>query len=160
MRKSVSLALAGTVIMAITVSVVAFLLPARHAAQQRQRTVAAERALSRVTLPVSFHDSDDAGRVIRVCVNTVDVRCFVTAGAPRANVAAVKGALAPLATGSITSTCRAVPLPRSPASCDLHVPVAGGWLAVNLFARPSHATRTVPLEQRRYNGSYVEVHVG
>jgi hypothetical protein len=156
MRKSVALLGVGGIVVAAVAVVLGLWLPASHRRADAAWTRAGERALGRVALPPPYStDGYDARN--RVCSNGPDERCFLGPGDPTAQVATVRVALADITTGPVRASCFPVPLPGSPPSCHLVVPVADSRLAVDLFARPRDPSK--PLAQRTYAGAYVVIHL-
>jgi hypothetical protein len=156
-RKSFGLALVGALAIAGVVALVAIWLPARHASEERSWQSAGQRALAKVVFPPSIQPYDGIGQRIQVCGNGPYWRCYVTSGDPATNVATVKSALTPNASGPVRGSCQPTPVANSPATCTILIPVPGSRLAVNLFARartngPHGPTLT-------YAGTYVLVHV-
>ncbi|MCW2543581.1 MAG: hypothetical protein JWM40_1133 [Frankiales bacterium] len=160
MRKSFSLSLVGIVALAALIGYLALMLPAQREEQHRKQAASAQLALARVDLPVAFVHHDDSGKRQQVCADSPQQRCLLAPGDPQANVAAVKAALKPLTTGTVTSVCESSnPLPHSPVSCSVTTTVrGGGTLVVQLFAHP--VAISIPVFGRTYSGSYVQVHVG
>ena len=157
MRKPVAIFAAGGIVAGVFAAVVGLWLPARHRQQDVAWAVAGERALARIALPSPYSTETYDGRS-QVCSNGPDERCFLGPGDPTAQVATVKAALANVAIGAVHASCFPVPLPGSPLSCHLTVPVAGSRLAVELFAHSSNPS--APISQRTYAGAYVLVHLG
>jgi hypothetical protein len=91
----------------------------------------------------------------RLCTTVVDLLCLSGPSDPRGSVAALRAALAPVATGDVTSTCFTVPIPNSPDSCHLEVPVDGSRLSVDVFSR--RQGRSVGTSS--YSGSMIELRV-
>jgi hypothetical protein len=156
-RKSLGVALVAAVVAAAVTAIVALWLPAVNASKDRTWLAAGQRALAQVTLPASYRPYDNATAKIKVCSNGPDLRCFVGAGNPQQNVAAVQAAMEPLASGPVRAACHPVPLPGSPPTCVIPVPVTGSRIVVDLFARV--IPRGPRMSHLVYRGTYVELHV-
>jgi hypothetical protein len=157
MRKSLVVSVVGAIVVALGTAIVALWLPAYHARQNTKWNQTSERALATVALPAGFHPHDDAGTKSRICVPNVDQQCYWASDDPRDLVTPLTSALRPVATAPIRSHCVAVPIPNSPASCDLEVPVDGGALTINVFSRIVQNGQ--PFADASWRGSYVEVRV-
>jgi hypothetical protein len=147
------LAVIGAAVAAILLS----WLPARHSHRDAAWAAAGQRALAEVVLPPAYAPVQNTGAV-RVCSNGGQTRCFVGGtGDPQLQIPALTAAFAPVATGTVDATCQPVPLPASPQTCHLAVPVAGSRLLVEVFAKP--VDDSLPLAKRTYDGTYVEIHL-
>lgn len=151
--------MAVLVVMAVVAAggLAAFGLPWWTSHQDQQWREAGQEALAKVAVGSPFAVSRSTDSDHRDCSTTPDLRCFVAPGDPAANVDALKAALEPLSTGTITSTCFAVPVQGSPDSCHVEVPVRGARLSAELFSRQvgggaSPSTRT-------WSGSMVLLHL-
>jgi hypothetical protein len=70
----------------------------------------------------------------------------------------VRAALDTVATRHVEASCFPVPVPGSPPSCHLTVPVAGSRFEVELLARSRNPNK--PISEAVYSGTYVLVHLG
>ena len=156
MRKPVAFFAVGGIVAAVISAVFALWLPLRHQQQSAAWAAAGERALARIAFPSSYSTNGYDGRN-QVCSNGPDERCFLDPGDPETQIATVKIALANVATGRVHWSCFPVPLPASPPSCHLTVPVSGSRLAVELFAHSRNPSK--PLSHSSYAGAYVLVHI-
>jgi hypothetical protein len=156
MRRSVAVFAVVAVIGAAVAAVFGLWLPARTSHRDSAWAAAGQRALALVELPPAYTPVHDTGH-IRVCSDSRQAPCLLGPGDPADQLTTLKAALAPLATGTMQSSCIAVPLPNSPPTCTLIVPVSGSRLAVNVFAHP--VDRSKPIAQWTYEGAYVEIHV-
>jgi hypothetical protein len=150
-------ALLVAIVAAVALFIFALWLPSVHANQDRKWQAAGQRALAQVSLPAPFRVYDDNGARIGVCGTGPLQRCFVAPGDPASNVARAQAALTRQATGPIRNVCQPTPLPHSPPTCSVLVPVAGSRLVVNLFARAD--SKGKPLADWTYSGTYALVHL-
>lgn len=157
MRKSFSVALLAAGVIAAVAAVFAFWLPSVHASQDRKWQAAGQRALAQVTLPAPFHLYNRVDARIQVCGQGPAVRCYVGGGDPQQNLASVQAAMASVANGQVHAVCQQVPIPNSPKTCVVQVPVAGSKLVVDMFARA--VPNGKPVSEWTWNGTYAEVHL-
>ena len=130
MRKGFVFALPAAVALALVGLLVAFGLPAWHARQDTRWAAAGQHAMARVELPAPFRPQQGVP-----CRPSARQRCFFSAdGDPSEYVDIVKKALASVATGAVSGSCRPTgDLPNMAGSCFLHVPVRGSRLLVALY---------------------------